>query len=123
MAWITDLEEQLVIVGVQAYSCLVCLTSYHGLCQNHFLQALMKSQTWTQPFRLSPSVTRSDWGEDYFGGIHIDFQAGEPVSPAHNYIYTFECHMIIYVKWFMTMIHSNSRITLVPLPIGLLIHL
>ena len=47
-----------------------------------FLSGPNESQTWTQPFRLSPSVTRSDWGKDYFGGIHIDFQAGELVSPA-----------------------------------------
>ena len=31
MAWITDLEEQLVISGAQTYNCPVCLTSHHDL--------------------------------------------------------------------------------------------
>src|SRR5260370_40191713 len=31
MSWITDLEEQLVIAGVQSYNCPVCFTSHHNL--------------------------------------------------------------------------------------------
>src|SRR5258708_22500987 len=35
MAWIADLEEQLVIAGVRTYSCPVCFTSHHDLDQWH----------------------------------------------------------------------------------------
>ena len=35
MAWITDLEEQLVIAGVRTYSCPVCFTSHHNLDHWH----------------------------------------------------------------------------------------
>ena len=41
-----------------------------------------ESLTWTQPEGLSPSVTRSDWSWTIFEGIHVDFQAGELLSPA-----------------------------------------
>ncbi|SRR5258707_11132862 len=35
MAWIANLEEQLVIAGVRIYSCLVCLTPHHNLDHWH----------------------------------------------------------------------------------------
>src|SRR5260370_1082433 len=56
-----------------------------------------ESRTWTQPEGLSPSVTGSDWVVDHFEGIHIDFQAGELVSPAHQlYIHFNESHDMIH---------------------------
>src|SRR5260370_25652487 len=52
-----------------------------------------ESRTWTQPEGLSPSVTGSDWVVDHFEGIHIDFQAGELVSPARKlYIHVNQSH-------------------------------
>src|SRR5260370_42593638 len=77
-------------------------------CQSRFPPALDRGQTSAQPERLRPSVTGSNLGVGSLGSTQVDFQAGELVSPAHNYIYTFECHVIIYVKWFMT--HSGGNL-------------
>ena len=59
-----------------------------------------ESRTWTQPEGLSPSVTGLDWVVDRFEGIHIDFQAGELLSPAHK--------LYIHIKLSHDMIHSGS---------------
>ena len=61
-----------------------------------------ESQTWTQPFRLSPSVTGSDWVVDCFEGIHINFQAGELVSPACKLYIHFNVSHDMICEWIMS---------------------
>ncbi len=61
-----------------------------------------ESRTWTQPEALSPSVTGSDWVVDRFEGIHIDFQAGELVSPACKLYIHFNVSHDMIREWIVT---------------------
>src|SRR5260370_31446497 len=70
-----------------------------------------ESRTWTQPFRLSPSVTGSDWVVDCFEGIHIDFQAGELVSPAHKLYIHFNVSHDMIREWIMTCPSTTKNVS------------
>jgi hypothetical protein len=50
MAWIADIEEQLMIAGVHNYSCPMCMTTYHGL------------DTWNGPVKRAKSHAMEQGG-------------------------------------------------------------
>ena len=61
-----------------------------------------KGPDFGSALQAEPSVTGSDFGMDHFGGILVNFQAGELVSPATKLYIQFDqvtCHD---PEWIMT---------------------
>src|SRR5260370_32899216 len=75
-------------------------SSIVGNCQNHLPWALRRGQTSAQPSRLSPQSPGLTLEQTILGGILVDFQAGELVSPA--------CKLYIHFKKSHDMICSGS---------------
>src|SRR5260370_27857251 len=124
MAWTTDLEEQLVITGVQIYSCPVCLTSHQDLghwqgAVNHTpCKAKITISETHQVCELHPEASTFEfknemlkWGNGLSGAVEDFCWKDPPIGPdifiTQDLLHS--CYKFVWDHVFEWLVHTIGK--------------